>query len=146
MKTITRRQFVAIKRVAQNVSPLVDKKNKLFKKMAQLNEEIMYLENEIEGHEGGVISITGGFGSEYIVKKVITLTNKTDKDGNIINKTEYVPTKNVTFNEETKLYEIMEPSDKVVEDIELPEVELPYVSEYGSDFDADTEKLECNNN
>ena len=39
MKTISVRQFATIKRVAQNVNPLVVKKNKIAAKISELNEE-----------------------------------------------------------------------------------------------------------
>lgn len=54
MKTISIRQLATIKRVAQNVSSLVIRKNKLTEQIKELNKECNDLINEIEGHEVGV--------------------------------------------------------------------------------------------
>lgn len=107
MKTITVRNFAAVKRTAMNVNPLVTKKNKCLAKMQELNDEILALEEEINGYEGGVIALTG-HKSEELVRKVVTKIDKFDKEGKQLTKTEYVPTDIVSFNEETKMYEIHE--------------------------------------
>ena len=71
MKTISIRQFASVKRIAQNVSPLVVKKNKIAAKIDELNAEYNALIEEIEGHEMGVKALTGGLTSEdLVVKKV----------------------------------------------------------------------------
>ena len=51
MKTLTVRQFAGVKRIAQNVNPLVVKKNKIAAKIDELNAEYNALTEEIEGHE-----------------------------------------------------------------------------------------------
>ena len=58
MKTISIRQLATIKRVAQNVSSLVIKKNKLMEQIRELSKECDNLINEIEGHEVGVKMLT----------------------------------------------------------------------------------------
>ena len=55
-KELTVRQMASIKRVAQNVNPLVTKKNKIISKLDELREEYDSVCNEINGHEMGVIS------------------------------------------------------------------------------------------
>src|SRR5690625_2830942 len=57
-KELTVRQMASIKRVAQNVNPLVTKKNKIISKLNELREEYDSVCNEINGHEMGVISLT----------------------------------------------------------------------------------------
>lgn len=91
MTVLSNRQFATIKRVAQNVNPLVNKKNKLINKINDLNSEINDLIKEIEGHEMGVKSFTGGYTSEDLVIKVVEETGKTDKNGNPIRITKYEP-------------------------------------------------------
>ena len=107
MKTLTVRQFAGVKRIAQNVNPLVVKKNKIAAKIDELNAEYNALTEEIEGHEMGVKALTGGLTSENLVVKRVEDTGKVDKDGNPIKVTKYEPKANiVVFNEEANVYEI----------------------------------------
>ena len=128
MKKISTRTFAAIKRVAQNVNPLVTKKNKNIEKMEKLNAENMELEQEILGHEAGIKALTGGYTSEDLVKKV-TEVYKVDEDGKEYKATKYVPTDLIVFNEEENCYyikdeEFTEVNQEEVDDAEkAPEVE-----------------------
>lgn len=107
-KELTVHQMASIKRVAQNVNPLVTKKNKIISKLNKLREEYDSVCNEINGHEMGVISLTGGFTSEYLVEKRIEDTGKIDKEGKPIKVTKYEPrTDVVRFNQEKNVYEIL---------------------------------------
>ena len=107
MKTISIRQFASVKRIAQNVSPLVVKKNKIASKIDELNAEYNALIEEIEGHEMGVKALTGGLTSEDLVIKKVEDTGKVDKDGKPIKVTKYEPKAGVVvFNEEANVYEI----------------------------------------
>lgn len=107
MKTISVRQMATIKRVAQNVNPLVVKKNKIAAKIDELNAEYNALTEEIEGHEMGVKALTGGLTSEDLVVKKVEDTGKVDKDGRPIKITKYEPKAGVVvFNEEANVYEI----------------------------------------
>jgi hypothetical protein len=109
MKVITARQMATIKRVAQNVNPLVVKKNKIAAKIEELKAEYDSLNEEIEGHEMGIKALTGGFISEDLVVKKVEDTGKVDKNGAPIKVTKYEPREGVvTFNTETNLFEIME--------------------------------------
>ena len=107
MKTLTVRQFAGVKRIAQNVNPLVVKKNKIAAKIDELNAEYNALTEEIEGHEMGVKALTGGLTSEDLVVKKVEDTGKVDKDGRPIKKVDYIPNPNIlVFNEGTRVYEI----------------------------------------
>lgn len=132
-KILSVRQFATVKRVAQNVNPLVVKKNKVAAKIDELNAEYNDLVREIEGHEMGIKALTGGFISEDLVVKKVEDTGKVDKDGKPIKVTKYEPKEGVvTFNEESNVYEINteEPvmedvSSEAVDDTEkAPEVEI----------------------
>ena len=115
IKTLTVRQFAGVKRIAQNVNPLVVKKNKIAAKIDELNAEYNALTEEIEGHEMGVKALTGGLTSEDLVVKKVEDTGKVDKANKPIKVTKYEPKEDiVTFNKEFNLYEIH---------IEEPEVE-----------------------
>ena len=107
MKTISIRQFASVKRIAQNVSPLVVKKNKIAAKIDELNAEYNALIEEIEGHEMGVKALTGGLTSEDLVVKKVEDTGKVDKNGCPVKVTKYEPKADtVVFNEEANVYEI----------------------------------------
>ena len=121
-KTLTTRQFATIKRVAQNVNPLVIKKGKILDKISKLEEEFKALCEEIEGHEMGIKAITGGYTSENLVIKKVEDTGKTDKDGNPVKVTKYEPNPDkVFYNEELNVYTIIEPVD--VQDVNFEENE-----------------------
>lgn len=124
MKTITVRQFAAVKRVAQNVNPLVVKKNKIAAKIDELNAEYNTLSAEIEGHETGIKAITGGLTSESLVVKKVEDTGKVDKEGKPIKKTVYEPNLAVlTFNEEKNVYEIHIYEPDICETVDTSEVD-----------------------
>ena len=107
MKTLTVRQMATVKRVAQNVNPLVVKKNKIAAKIDELNAEYNALVEEIEGHEMGIKALTGGLTSEDLVVKKVEDTGKVDKNGCPVKVTKYEPKEGVVvFNEETNVYEI----------------------------------------
>ena len=134
MKTLTVRQFAGVKRIAQNVNPLVVKKNKIAAKIDELNAEYNALTEEIEGHEMGVKALTGGLTSEDLVVKKVEDTGKVDKDGKPVKVTKYEPKADVVvFNEETNVYEIHVGEDVAPENVEpatvddtetAPEVEV----------------------
>lgn len=109
MKTMTIRELAAVKRVAQNSNANVIKKNKLEAKIAELTEEYNNLVEAIEADEAGIIK-RFGHTSEELVEKVVSTTDKTDKDGNPIKVTKYIPREDILkFNEDKKVYEIIEP-------------------------------------
>lgn len=133
MKTLTVRQFATVKRVAQNVNPLVVKKNKIATKIDELNAEYNALVEEIEGHEMGIKALTGGLTSEDLVVKKVEDTGKVDKNGCPVKVTKYEPKEGVVvFNEEANVYEIHTEEPEIedvvpeaVDDTEkAPEVEV----------------------
>ena len=117
MKEITTRQMAMIKRIAMNVNPLVVKKNKLISKINDLTVEIAEINDAIEGNEMGIKTITGGLSSEVLITKTVTDSGKVDKNGNPIKVTKYEPnTEYVQWNEDKKVYTIIEDKEPVVEE------------------------------
>ena len=108
MKKLTVRNFAAIKRIAQNVNPLVVKKNRMLAQAKKILLEVKEIEEEIKGYEAGVVALTGGYQSEALVTKVVEDTGKVDKDNAPVKVTKYIPTSLVTFNEEENCYYIPE--------------------------------------
>lgn len=108
MKTLSVRQFAGIKRVAQTVSPLVVKKNKIAMSINKLLTEFNNLNEEINGHEMGVKILTGGLTSEHLIVRKVEDTGKTDKEGKPIKITKYdYNPDTVRYNEETNTYELL---------------------------------------
>ena len=129
MKEISVRQFASIKRIAMNVNPLVVKKNKLISKINELTVEIAEINDEIEGNEMGIKSLTGGFGSEVLVVKKIVDSGKVEKNGNRIKVTKYEPNPDIVkWDENKKVYIINNVAESAIEE----------ASTYTSDEDIDS--------
>lgn len=119
MKTVTAKQLAAIKRVAMNVYPTYDKMQKVEDKMRELQAKYDELKNQIDLDEMGVKTMTG-----YSVMDLIDKVSDTTP-------TKYVPSDMLKFNEETKVYEI----------IDAPEVEI--IKESNTfEFNTNTENNE----
>lgn len=109
-KELSTRQWATIKRTAQNVLPLIQKREKLQKYV----EELETINAQIEGMEYGTKALTGGYTSEEIVKRVVsdyvdsnTGAVKTDKDGRALKITKYVPNNDVVeFDAQANVYYI----------------------------------------
>lgn len=90
MKEFSKFEIATIKRTAQNVAPLVRRKNKIKEKMDELYAELQQLETQQTQWEQAIVTMTGGFTTEDLVDKVIETTNSVDKDGNPVKVTKYV--------------------------------------------------------
>ena len=109
-KELSTRQWATIKRTAQNVLPLIEKRKKLEKYVAELEA----VNAQIEGMEYGTKILTGGYTSEEVVKRVVsdyvdptTGAVKTDKDGRALKITKYVPNTDVVeFDAQANVYYI----------------------------------------
>ena len=131
MKKLTVRNFAAIKRIAQNVNPLVVKKNRMLAQARKILLEVKGIEEEIKGYEAGVIALTGGYQSEALVTKVVEDTGKVDKDNAPIKVTKYIPTSLVTFSEEENCYFI--PDFEKEEEAGTPEENAPEQTTEGAE-------------
>ena len=122
MKELSKFEIAAIKRTAQNVNAMVTKKTKLKEKIDALQAEYDKIEEEQEQFEVPIRKMTGGYGTEDLVEKVIEDTGKLDKDGKSIKLTKYVLKYPDTILPPT----MDDDSDGVVDDTEeAPEVEVP---------------------
>lgn len=110
IKKFTKFELARMKRTAQNVNQYVTKKHKLMNKAKELTDEINDLQKLIDITDAPTRMITGGYGSEDIIKKVVVPTDKTDAKGNILKVTtfEFIypdtiipPAKEEEINEET---------------------------------------------
>lgn len=121
MKELSKFEIAAIKRTAQNVNAMVTKKTKLKEKIDALQAEYDQIEEAQEQFEAPIRKMTGGYGTEDLVEKVIEDTGKLDKDGKSIKLTKYV-----LKYPDTILPPTMDNDDGAVDDTEkAPEVEVP---------------------
>ena len=121
MKELSKFEIAAIKRTAQNVNAMVTKKTKLKEKIDTLQAEYDQIEEAQEQFEAPIRKMTGGYGTEDLVVKVIEDTGKLDKDGKPIKLTKYA-----LKYPDTILPPTMDNGDGAVDDTEkAPEVEVP---------------------
>lgn len=88
-KKFTKFELARLKRTAQNVDQYITKKNKLVAKISELQAELDGINTLIEVTDAPTKAMTGGFGTEDIIKKVVTPTDKLDKNGNVVKITTY---------------------------------------------------------
>ena len=121
MKELSKFEIAAIRRTAQNVNAMVTKKTKLKEKIDALQAEYDQIEEAQEKFEVPIKKMTGGYGTEDLIVKVIEDTGKLDKDGKPVKLAKYV-----LKYPDTILPPAMDGGDGVVDDTEkAPEVEVP---------------------
>ncbi|WP_321063778.1 hypothetical protein [Terrisporobacter sp.] len=74
-----------MKRTAQNVEGFLKQKNKLEAKKAEIEAELVNVNQQIELTDAPTVAMTG-YHTEDIIKKVVTPTDQVDKNGNVIKK------------------------------------------------------------
>lgn len=102
-KRISFNQFQSVKLVAKSCNPVILKRERIKKQIEELQAELQSCNTQIDALEAGIKSIIG-FRAEDLVKKVIE--SNTDKNGNTVKVTKYVPTDMVTYDKEAKQYVI----------------------------------------
>lgn len=130
-KRISYDQFMAVKRVAQAVNPLITKRNKAKEAMDKAQADYDSFNAQVEGLQSGIKQYVG-FDVEQLVKKVIEPavnedgTPKTDKNGKTSKVTKYVPTDIVSYDKENKQYIITIPdAEEPKEEVENTESTEP---------------------
>ena len=115
--------FVAsLKRTAQNVSPLVRRKQKLQAEIAEREEELKSIQVQLDTYEAPIKEATGGYGTEDLVVRTVEVTDKVDKDGKPIKVTKW----NLKYPETiVPVEETAEPADAAPEAPEADTVEAP---------------------
>jgi len=111
-----------LKRTAQNVSPLVIKKQKLIAKKNEIDSELEFIQEQIEQYEAPIKKATGGYGTEDLIERVVEATDKTDKNGNVVKVTKWnlkypetivPPTKEPAFEPNTQVNTLYQASEGV---------------------------------
>lgn len=88
MKTFTTREIAQIKRTAQNVAPIVAKRDRIYDKVKALYAELEILDTQIDAWETAVKAMTNGFTTNDLVDRVVTET--TAADGKVVKTVTYV--------------------------------------------------------
>ena len=88
MKTFTTREIAQIKRTAQNVAPIVAKRERVYAKIKSLYTELEVLDAQIDAWETAVKAMTNGFTTNDLVDRVVNET--TAADGKVVKTVTYV--------------------------------------------------------
>lgn len=108
--------FVAsLKRTAQNVSPLVRRKQKLQAEIADREEELKSIQVQLDTYEAPIKEATGGYGTEDLVVRTVEVTGKVDKDGKPIKMTKWSLRYPETIVPVEEVAETAEPADEAPE-------------------------------
>lgn len=119
-------EVATIKRTAQSVNPMVSRKTKIKEQIDALQAEYDQLDTMQEQYEASIKTMTGGYGTEDLVEKVIETTSAVDKNGKPVKVTKYVlkypdtiiPVLSDTIDEPMADSEVLETT--VAEDINEP--------------------------
>lgn len=88
MKTFTTREIAQIKRTAQNVAPIVAKRDRVLAKVKELYTELETLDAQIDAWETAVKAMTNGFTTNDLVDRVVNET--TTAEGKVVKTVTYV--------------------------------------------------------
>lgn len=78
-KTFTAREIAQIKRTAQNVYPIVAKRDRILTKVKALYGDLSVLDAQIDAWEMGVKAMTGGYTTTQLVDRVVDPEANTTK-------------------------------------------------------------------
>ena len=139
MKEFSKFFVASLKRTAQNVSPLVRRKQKLQAEIAERENELVSIQKQLDTYEAPIKEATGGFGTEDLVVRTVEITDKVDKDGKPIKVTKWslkypetiVPVEEEGTNVATPIKEVNAST------WDVPTTE----GGFGSDYDADVESV-----
>ena len=137
-KEISYSQFQQVKSAAKMIDPNMRKIEALKKKIMPLVEEMKQYQALNDSLEEGIVKVIG-FHVTDLVKKVIEPTGTIGKDGKPIKVTKYLPTDNVTYDEQRKVY-VIETADDA--DTQTATVPPTTADGPGSDYDIDKENLQ----
>lgn len=116
--------FVAsLKRTAQNVSPLVRRKQKLQAEIVDREEELKSIQVQLDTYEAPIKEATGGYGTEDLVVRTVEVTDKVDKDGKPIKVTKWNLKYPETIVPVEETAELTNPADEETETPEAGTVE-----------------------
>lgn len=89
-KKFTKFEIAAMKRTAANVDRFISQKERLNAKKAAIEAELASVQQQIDLADAPTIAITGGYGTEAIIRKEVIDTGKKDAKGNPVKTIKYV--------------------------------------------------------
>lgn len=89
-KKFTKFEIAAMKRTAANVDRFISQKERLNAKKAAIEAELASVQQQIDLADAPTIAITGGYGTEDIIRKEVIDTGKKDAKGNPVKTIKYV--------------------------------------------------------
>ncbi len=120
--------FIAsLKRTAQNVSPLVRRKQKLQAEIVDREKELESIQKQLETYEAPIKEATGGYSTEDLIVRTVEVTDKTDKDGKPVKSTKWnlkYPDTIIPPVEETAEADMALETAENVENVENVEAEI----------------------
>ena len=87
MRKFNKMEIAAIKRTAANVNKFMIQKEKLEKKLEQINAEYQAISDSLEVWEAPIKRLTGGYTTEDLINKVVTTSM--DKEGKQVTTVKY---------------------------------------------------------
>lgn len=84
MKQLSRFEMAAVKRTAQNIKGMRNKKEKLEEKQAFITAEINQLEEMINNWEEPIVKMTGGFTSQQVLDGEMEIKHESIPGGSIL--------------------------------------------------------------
>ena len=137
MKEFSKFQVATLKRVAQSVSPLVRAKEKLVNQITECEQELKSIQAQIDAFQGPIKEMTGGYTTEDLVVREVSVTDKLDKEGKPVKVTKWVlryPDTVVPVEQEEQ--EVPEEAESVVGNISpiVPNEEPQESSDSNFDF------------
>lgn len=118
MKEFSKFQVATLKRVAQSVSPLVRAKEKLVNQITECEQELKSIQTQIDAFQGPIKEMTGGYTTEDLVVREVSVTDKLDKEGKPVKVTKWVlryPDTVIPVEQEEQ--EVPEEAESVAEDM-----------------------------
>lgn len=118
MKEFSKFQVATLKRVAQSVSPLVRAKEKLVNQITECEQELKSIQVQIDAFQGPIKEMTGGYTTEDLVVREVSVTDKLDKEGKPVKVTKWVlryPDTVIPVEQEEQ--EVPEEAESIVENI-----------------------------
>lgn len=144
MKEFSKFQVATLKRVAQSVSPLVRAKEKLVNQITECEQELKSIQIQIDAFQGPIKEMTGGYTTEDLVVREVSVTDKLDKEGKPVKVTKWVlryPDTVIPVEQEEQ--EVPEEAESVVENIPsvAPAEELQESSDSNFDFNIPEQNI-----